>query len=411
MAPLVWSLAYLPIWVVVAKLLGLYDRDKRTLRALTVDEFPLLILWAMIGTSGLSLFLDLTPVGRPDASEAVITGVVAAISTFALRAITRWFWRAMTPPERAVIIGASDEANAVRRKLELFPDVHMKIVAVRDSLDLDDVTRDPTLLGSVDRLVLAPNMLDEQEVRGLLEAARAAGVRLSIVPPCRSAFGMAAQLNHLADLPFLEYNTGDLSRSTLFLKRSLDGALSALALLMLLPFFVLIAVAIKLDSRGPVVFTQLRAGASGRPFRIVKFRSMVANAEGLLQGIVPFERLEEPMFKLAADPRTTRVGRVLRRWSLDELPQLVNVLKGDMSLVGPRPEQVDLVERYSPEQRRRLEVKPGLTGPMQVYGRGALSLAERLSVECDYIENLSFGRDVRILAMTASAVFRGKGAF
>jgi lipopolysaccharide/colanic/teichoic acid biosynthesis glycosyltransferase len=120
--------------------------------------------------------------------------------------------------------------------------------------------------------------------------------------------------------------------------------------------------------------------------------------------------LAEPVFKLERDPRRTRVGRWLRRWSLDELPQLIDVLRGAMSLVGPRPEQVDLVERYTPEQRLRLLVKPGLTGPMQVYGRGALGLEERLRVEEDYIENLSIGRDLRILGMTVAAVFSGKGA-
>jgi lipopolysaccharide/colanic/teichoic acid biosynthesis glycosyltransferase len=117
------------------------------------------------------------------------------------------------------------------------------------------------------------------------------------------------------------------------------------------------------------------------------------------------------MFKLERDPRVTRIGRGLRRWSLDELPQLLSVLRGEMSLVGPRPEQIEFVERYSPEQRRRLVVKPGLTGPMQVYGRGALSMEERMAVELDYIGHLSVGRDIRILAMTASAVVRGKGAF
>ena len=118
--------------------------------------------------------------------------------------------------------------------------------------------------------------------------------------------------------------------------------------------------------------------------------------------------LAEPVFKLERDPRTTRVGRWLRRWSVDELPQLVNVLRGEMSLVGPRPEQVEFVDRYSAEQRRRLIVKPGLTGPMQVYGRGALGLDERIAVESDYIENLSIGRDLRILGMTVAAVFRGE---
>jgi lipopolysaccharide/colanic/teichoic acid biosynthesis glycosyltransferase len=117
------------------------------------------------------------------------------------------------------------------------------------------------------------------------------------------------------------------------------------------------------------------------------------------------------MFKLRADPRVTRVGRLLRRTSLDELPQLINVLRGEMSIVGPRPEQLDLVERYAPEHRFRLQVKPGITGPMQVYGRGELTFDERLAVEREYVENLSLARDIRIVLMTLPAVFGRRGAF
>jgi lipopolysaccharide/colanic/teichoic acid biosynthesis glycosyltransferase len=191
----------------------------------------------------------------------------------------------------------------------------------------------------------------------------------------------------------------------------IDVLVSGVALVILLPFFALIGAAIKLDSRGPVVFSQVRAGIGGRPFRMFKFRSMVVDAEELLHNLISLDGLPEPMFKLQDDPRVTRLGRILRRWSLDELPQLWNVLVGQMSLVGPRPEQIELVERYDPEQRDRLAVKPGVTGPMQVHGRGDLTFAERLSIERDYVESLSIGRDLRIMAMTIPAALSGKGAF
>jgi lipopolysaccharide/colanic/teichoic acid biosynthesis glycosyltransferase len=138
---------------------------------------------------------------------------------------------------------------------------------------------------------------------------------------------------------------------------------------------------------------------------------MAPDAEERLSNVVPLDELREPVFKLRGDPRTTRLGRLLRRWSIDELPQLWNVLKGEMSLVGPRPEQVELVRLYRPEHRFRLDVRPGMTGPMQVYGRGELTFDERLAVERDYIENLTLGRDLRILALTLPVVFRGGGAF
>ena len=142
-----------------------------------------------------------------------------------------------------------------------------------------------------------------------------------------------------------------------------------------------------------------------------KFRTMASDAEKRLGEVVSLEDLNEPMFKLRRDPRVTRFGRRLRRYSLDELPQLFNVLKGDMSLVGPRPEELQLVERYGPEHRFRLEVKPGMTGPMQVCGRGELTFAERLAVEHDYIEHMSITRDLRILLLTIPVGLRGTGAF
>jgi lipopolysaccharide/colanic/teichoic acid biosynthesis glycosyltransferase len=172
-----------------------------------------------------------------------------------------------------------------------------------------------------------------------------------------------------------------------------------------------IAVAVRLDSRGPVLFVQRRVGLDGRAFAILKFRTMVAGADDVLSALVRLAGLDAPAFKLQRDPRVTRIGRLLRRTSLDELPQLLNVLRGDMSLVGPRPEQVEVVDRYAEEHRLRLAVKPGLTGPMQVYGRGALTFEERLAVEREYIENLSIGRDLRLLALTLPSVVNGRGAF
>lgn len=409
-AQFAWSLVYLPVWILVAKVLGSYDRDGRMFRHLTVDEAPALVLWALIGTSGLSFFLDLTPVGRPEASAAVVIGVVTALSSLILRGGTRLLWRTVTPPERVAILGSIANADAIRRKLELFPDVHMEVVAVQDSIDLDEIARDGWS-ASVDRLIVAPTLLDEGQVRMLHEIAREAGMKLSLVPPSRGAFGTAVRLDHIAELPVLEFHTGDISRSTMFLKRVLDVTVSGAALVLLLPLFAIIAVAIKLDSRGPVIFSQQRAGQDGRSFRMHKFRTMVQNAEELLPQLVRLDELAEPVFKLESDPRVTRVGRRLRQWSLDELPQLVDVFRGRMSLVGPRPEQVELVDRYTPEQRFRLSLKPGLTGPMQVHGRSSLTLSERLAVERDYIDNLSIGRDIRIIGMTLAVVLSRRGAY
>jgi len=194
-------------------------------------------------------------------------------------------------------------------------------------------------------------------------------------------------------------------------KRLLDVTIAAgMVLLTALPMAA-IALIIKLDSPGPVIFTQIRIGQNGRPFRIFKFRTMVDHAERMLPQLLDLSALPQPAFKLQNDPRVTRVGRFLRRHSLDELPQLVNVLRGEMSLVGPRPEEAALVERYTDTQRRRLAVKPGMTGPMQVSGRGDLSFEQRLALELDYIEHYSLRRDLVILLRTVPAILRGDGAY
>lgn len=194
-------------------------------------------------------------------------------------------------------------------------------------------------------------------------------------------------------------------------KRVIDLAGATVGLILSAPLALIIAAAIKLDSPGPVLFIQERVGANGRVFRMLKFRTMHQDADQRLQDLVDLDSLEEPAFKLRNDPRVTRVGRVLRRASLDELPQFVNVLRGEMSLVGPRPEEVRLVKLYNDRQRRRLAIKPGMTGPMQVNGRGDLTLGQRLDLELDYIEHYSLRRDVSILLHTLPAVVRGQGAF
>jgi lipopolysaccharide/colanic/teichoic acid biosynthesis glycosyltransferase/GT2 family glycosyltransferase len=195
------------------------------------------------------------------------------------------------------------------------------------------------------------------------------------------------------------------------LKRLMDLAGALLSLIVAAPLSLAIALAIKLDSSGPVLYVQDRVGVNGRTFRMIKFRTMIQGADKQLGDLIDLASLEEPVFKLKDDPRVTRVGSFLRRFSLDELPQLINVLAGDMSLVGPRPEETWLVRLYNDQQRRRLAVRPGMTGPMQVNGRGDLTFAQRLQLELDYIEHYSLRRDIVILLKTIPVVLRGRGAY
>jgi len=398
------------LWVVVAKVGGLYDRDHRALRHRTVDEIPALAFCSLISVVVASGVLDLLGWHEAANGPALTAAVVALVAGGLLRALARCLFRLLVPPERTLIVGSGPLADAARRKFELFPDIHVAVVgeqAVGAPHDLSPVL---SAMPSLDRIVVAAQTIDEALISQLVGACRRERVKLSVIPPARGMFGTAVQLNHIADLPVVEYNTWDISRSTVLLKRIVDISVSLVALAALAPLLAAVALAVKLDSRGSILYIQRRAGKGGRPFALIKFRTMVPDAERLLDALVRLDELPEPAFKVADDPRVTRVGRLLRRWSVDELPQLFNVLRGDMSLVGPRPEQVDLVRRYAPQHLFRLSVRPGVTGPMQVYGRGALSFEERLAVEREYVENLSLARDLRILWLTLGAVISGRGA-
>ena len=411
------TLAALPVWIVLAKLHGLYDRDHRVIRHLTSDEIGAVIAWTatgllvVLGLDELSAGEALTP---KDGLRLALALVLLAPLT---RAAARWLWRATVPPERVLVVGSGALASSTRRKLEILGDAHQELVA--DTVEPGAVADLPRARATLDailaehrieRVLVAAETLDTQVLSGLAVACRERVLKLGFVPPAHGALGSTAQLGHLAELPVIDCLTWDPPRSTLLLKRVLDVAVAGVLLLLTSPLLLFVALVIRLTSPGPVLFRQRRAGAGGEPFWMLKFRSMHADAEARLDELISLDELPAPAFKLDNDPRITRVGRVLRRTSSDELPQLINVLRGEMSLVGPRPEQVELVALYTEAERVRLVVKPGMTGPMQVMGRGRLDFAERLRLERDYIETLSITNDVRILMRTVGSVLSGRGA-
>ena len=253
--------------------------------------------------------------------------------------------------------------------------------------------------------------MSEPGAERLIEECKQAGLGLTFLPQHYGLLGQGIELNRLAELPVLDFRFSDPPRSTIAMKRAMDVGISLFLLVLLSPLLVLLSLAILLDSGRPVLFRQRRAGEDGRPFNMVKFRTMVTDAEQQLPELVDLAGLEEPAFKIPNDPRVTRIGRLLRRSSLDELPQLLNVLRGEMSLVGPRPEEEAVVALYDERQRGRLAVKPGITGPMQVYGRSDLTFEERLAMERDYLDNLSLLTDMQILLRTPRAIIRGDGAY
>lgn len=409
-----WGVALAPMWLVPAKLLGLYDRDHKVIRHLTVDEVAYLALWGLSGAALLAVVLPVVADAHLGSSQVGLVALVGFGATTALRGAARWLWRRVVPPERTALLGEGELAEITRRKLRLFPDMHLELAA---DLPLDDLSSAAeadalaSLFSNADRIIVAADSVDPEFIATLTVRCREHNTKLSVASNLRGRALPVPQMTQVAELPVFEFDTWDVPRSTMLIKRCFDLAASIVGLVLLSPVMAVVAVAIKLDDRGPLLFSQRRAGLGGRPFRMLKFRTMGVDAEARLGEVVEIEELPEPVFKLSSDPRTTRVGRVLRRLSLDEIPQLVHVLLGQMSIVGPRPEQIELVERYGPEHVFRMQVKPGVTGPMQIYGRGDLTLAERVAVEVDYVDNISLPRDLKIIALTIPAIVRGRGAY
>jgi exopolysaccharide biosynthesis polyprenyl glycosylphosphotransferase len=259
--------------------------------------------------------------------------------------------------------------------------------------------------------VTSSGVLGREGLRQLAWQLEGSDIGLLLTPELTDVAGPRINVRPLGTLSLLQVTEPKFSGATRILKGALDRIVAAYALLVLTPLLLLIAAAIKLDSRGPVFFRQTRSGLAQTPFSLVKFRSMVTAAEDLLIDLTEQNESGGVLFKIRRDPRVTRVGRVLRRFSLDELPQLWNVLKGDMSLVGPRPPLPREVELYADDARRRLLVKPGLTGLWQVSGRSDLSWEESVRLDLYYVENWSFVMDLGIIARTVGAVVAGRGAY
>jgi exopolysaccharide biosynthesis polyprenyl glycosylphosphotransferase len=423
-----WVLPTLPGWIVLAKMEGLYDADHPRIWHLTTDEAPAIFHWITLSVAASLFFIRALPDETITVNSAVAFYLVALAAAFLFRSAARAIWRRRVPPERALVLGRGKLADAVSRKLALEPGHHLSVLeyaglehesngngTTPSELELDELSKEDLefLLEEtgVERVVLAMPELDEATLARIVSSCRSTGVKLSVMPPMRAMLGTAVQLNHIAEVPVIEYGTWEASFSTIAMKRTVDIVLSVIGIVVLAPLMIAIAIAVRLSSRGPALFRQVRAGRAGKPFKILKFRTMCHDAEERIGEVISPDELDEPMFKLREDPRVTKVGRYLRRTSLDELPQLFNVLRGDMSLVGPRPEELWLVERYGETQRFRLEMRPGLTGPMQVHGRGELNFQERLAVEREYVENYSIRKDLKILLRTVSTVWRAPGAY
>lgn len=357
-------------------------------------------------------------------------GVAVFISLFrVLLQLALWMARSRGWNERQVLfIGINARTKELVASIQHHPQFGYRLVGVLE----DEPTRcrmveefNLPYLGKFDSLeqVLTKHVIDEvyiclpvrsryETIQNMAYLCEDAGVGVRMIAdlfPLRLA---TSRFHKIDAIPILALSTVPENQPQLIMQRATDIVVSMLALLAFSPILLATAIAIKIDSRGPVFFAQERVGLNRRKFKMLKFRSMVVNAEALQKDVATMSHhTQGGLFKIKQDPRVTRVGRFIRKYSIDELPQLFNVLVGHMSLVGPRPALAKEVNQYSWSQRRRLSVKPGMTGLSQVKGRSDLTFKETVDLDLTYIDQWSLGLVFRILVATVPAVLKGRGAY
>ena len=422
LTPLVWSLVAV-IWMAVFYLWGAYERRhlgdageecKTVFFAMTFSFFTfassIYFLKILDFSRLLSFYFYFLDLGLLLGFRTVMRGV---------------FSRLKVPgygSKRILIVGAGEAGLGLAEHLARWQEYQV-VGFLDDASGLKSTQLPASVLGGlaeagqvinqygIDEVIVSAASRDREELADLILALRDQAVKIRMVPDLLEMITVRTGIENLRGIPLISLREPAITGLNQVMKRGLDVVGSLVGSMVLAPFMALIALLIKLDSPGTIFFVQERAGQYGKPFDMYKFRTMVQNAEDLLEQLIDLEKLEQPAFKLKDDPRVTWIGRWLRRTSLDELPQLFNVLRGEMSLVGPRPEEVRMVRQYSSWQSQRLLVRPGMTGSMQVSGRADLSLEERVRLELTYIENYSILEDVKILVKTLPAVLSGRGSY
>jgi exopolysaccharide biosynthesis polyprenyl glycosylphosphotransferase len=412
-----WVAGFLPLFALLAKMAGLYDRDQFVLHKTTLDEAPKVVAVAAIfalAVEGVQA-IQYTGGSHPLPLWAILT--VALVAT---RAAARFVTVRTTATERVLVIGDAPTTTLVKRKLTGDPGVNAEVVG-RVGPESDPEELGDRLLGRVEelpvvleehrieRVVVAPTHQGGEDVVDVIRLATACGVRVAVFPRMLEVIGTSVEFDDLGGQMLLGVRGLGISPSSRVLKRAFDTIVTTAGLLLLSPVVVVVAVAIKLTSPGPVLFRQTRVGRNGREFQMLKFRTMVHGADERKHEVLDLNQAA-PMFKIVNDPRTTRVGRWLRRRSLDELPQLFNVLRGDMSLVGPRPLIPDEDRLFSGWERRRYHVAPGITGPWQILGSSRVPMSDMVKIDYLYCANWSLWLDAKILARTIPYVLSRRSA-
>lgn len=417
----------IPVWLAALWAFGLYREPGRSIGGMNLAE-ALNGLTALTSASWVLLVvLLLAQGGAAPVATLVVFWVLAIILVPASRWLSRvTVWSDAAFRERVVIVGAGEVGHSLAAKIAKHPEYRIELVGFLDDGEPrrngDDGPPVPVIgtLGdldrivaqeSVDRVIVAFSRARHNDFLRIVRACADFGVKVNIVPRLFEVVSSRALVDDVEGIPLLDVGHVELSRFNMAIKRGFDLMVGGVIFVLVLPVLGVLALLVKLDSPGPVFFRQDRMGRGGKVFRIYKFRSMHVDAEKLRLALADQNDYSGPMFKMKDDPRVTRIGHWLRRWSLDELPQIINVMTGDMSLVGPRPLWVKEARQCRGWTQKRLDITPGITGLWQVLGRTDIPFDEMVKLDYMYVTSWSLSWDIKLLLQTLPAVLEKRGAY
>ena len=409
------------LWTAIFLIASVYD-PKRMYKA--VDEFQNVIVatgFATLSCAGL-LYLSFREISRGFFITFVLADLFLLISWRVIARIAFRLGKIPSSKRRVLIVGAGKLGQQAAQIMREYIWSNLQLVGFVDDSHVDPIAEVP-VIGSlnetrrlvekrqVEEVIIALPHRNHKKINYIVADLQELPIQVRIVPDYLHLALYRVTIEDFGGLPLINLRAPAFSYYQHLTKRAFDLIVGSMMTLFVLPLMALAAVAIKLDSPGPIIFKQHRIGENGRVFAMYKFRSMIVNAEEQHKDMIQYDKKGQVVHKVPNDPRITRIGSILRRTSIDELPQLFNVLKGDMSLVGPRPELPWLVEKYEPWQRKRFAVPQGITGWWQVSGRSNQPMHLNTELDLFYIRNYSIMLDLYILWRTIAAVFKGKGAF
>lgn len=418
-AYLILSIAVTPIWLIINAVYGLYSENYLFVGA---EEYKRIVNSVTLGTIGLMMlaFLVKKEYARGWVLLAwLVAGILLTAARYSFRHLRQNQRRRGIDVKNVLIIGTNEEGIHLFEKIKKSPNLGFLFVGFLD----DNPKNNFDVIGSIQDIekiieeknvkavILIASALTSDKIQDICSKLSSLGINTYISPSLLRIISSRINIQLIGDIPLVSVQPVSLSGFKFLVKRFLDLIGVAAISIALLPFFLIIAILIKITSKGAILFKQERLGRDKKPFTLCKFRTMISGAEDKLSDIAHLNEADGHIFKIKDDPRITRIGKFLRKYSFDEFPQLINVINGEMSLVGPRPPLPSEVNNYNQWELKRLGTLPGMTGLWQISGRSELTFEEMVKLDIYYIENWSPLFDIYILFRTLPIVLRGKGAY